>query len=70
MAKSIFIIGSGLVGQATGKGLATKGFKVTFTDVRPVIVDQLRQQGYQAFEVSEVRKTGADIRLQRVCRGG
>ena len=61
MAKSIFIIGSGLVGQATGKGLATKGFKVTFTDVRPVIVDQLRQQGYQAFEVSEVRKTGADI---------
>jgi len=61
MANSIFIVGSGLVGQATGKGLATKGFKVTFIDVRPAIVNQLRQQGYEAFEASEVKKTDAAI---------
>jgi len=61
LTKSIFIVGSGLVGQATGKGLATKGFKVTFIDVRSAIVNQLRQQGYQAFEASEVKKTDADI---------
>jgi UDPglucose 6-dehydrogenase len=61
MAKSIFIVGSGLVGQATGKGLAAKGFKVTFIDVRPAVVSQLRRQGYQAFEASEVKKTDAAI---------
>jgi len=61
MAKSIFIVGSGLVGQATGKGLVAKGFRVTFIDVRPAIVNQLRQQGYEAFEASEVKKTDAAI---------
>jgi UDPglucose 6-dehydrogenase len=61
--KSIFIVGSGLVGQATGKGLATKGFKVTLIDVRPAIVNQLRGEGYEAFEVSEVKKPDTDIFL-------
>jgi UDPglucose 6-dehydrogenase len=61
MTKSIFIVGSGLVGQATGKGLVAKGFGVTFIDVRPAIVNQLRQQGYEAFEVSEVKKPDTDI---------
>jgi len=61
VTKSIFIVGSGLVGQATGKGLVTKGFKVTFIDVRTAIVNQLRQQGYEAFEVSEVKKPDAEI---------
>lgn len=61
MTKSIFIVGSGLVGQATGKGLVAKGFDVTFIDVRPAIVNQLRQQGYEAFEASEVKKPDADI---------
>ena len=61
MTKDIFIVGSGLVGQATGKGLVAKGFRVTFIDVRPAIVNQLRQQGYEAFEVSEVKKPDADI---------
>jgi UDPglucose 6-dehydrogenase len=61
VAKSIFIVGSGLVGQATGKGLVAKGFKVTFIDVRPELVSQLRQQGYEAFGVSELKKPDADI---------
>jgi UDPglucose 6-dehydrogenase len=61
VAKSIFIVGSGLVGQATGKGLVAKGFKMTFIDVRPAIVNQLRQQGYEASEASEVKKPDADV---------
>jgi UDPglucose 6-dehydrogenase len=61
VTKSIFIVGSGLVGQATGKGLVAKGFGVTFIDVRPAIVNQLRQQEYEAFEVSEVKKPDTDI---------
>jgi len=61
MKESIFIVGSGVVGQATGKGLTAKGFKVTFVDVAPVVVSQLRREGYEAFEVKEVEKTDADI---------
>jgi UDPglucose 6-dehydrogenase len=61
VTKSIFIVGSGLVGQATGKGLLAKGFKVTFIDVRPAVVNQIRQQGYEAFEVSEVQKPDTDV---------
>jgi UDPglucose 6-dehydrogenase len=61
VTKSIFIVGSGLVGQATGKGLVAKGFGVTFIDVRPAIVNQLRQQEYEAFEVAEVKKPDTDI---------
>ena len=61
MAKSIFIVGSRLVGQATGRGLATKGFDVTFIDIDPAVVSRLRQEGHEAFEVSELQKPDADI---------
>jgi UDPglucose 6-dehydrogenase len=66
VTNSIFIVGSGLVGQATGKGLVAKGFRVTFIDVRPAIVNQLRQQRYEAFEASELKKPDADIFLLSV----
>lgn len=61
MEKSIFIVGSGIVGQAAGKVLTAKGFKVTFTDINPVVVSQLCREGYQAFEVKELQKPDADI---------
>jgi nucleotide sugar dehydrogenase len=61
MSKSIFIVGSGLVGQATGKVLGRKRFNVTFVDTNPAVVSQLRREGYQAFEVEELQKTDADI---------
>jgi len=54
MNESIFIVGSGVVGQATGKGLTAKGFRVTFVDIAPVVVSQLRREGYEAFEVKTI----------------
>lgn len=66
MAKSIFIVGSGLVGQATGKGLAAKGFDVTFIDIDPAVVSRLRREGYRAFEVYELQKPDADVLMVSV----
>lgn len=45
----ISIIGSGIVGQATGKGFAQKGFDVTFIDVNQRIIEDLREQGFGAY---------------------
>jgi UDPglucose 6-dehydrogenase len=66
VAKSIFIVGSGLVGQATGKGLAAKGFNVTFIDIDPAVVSRLRREGYRAFEVYELQKPDADVLMVSV----
>ena len=51
----IFIIGSGVVGTATGKGLLDAGHDVTFVDVLASRVRALRDEGMQAcFELDLV----------------
>jgi UDPglucose 6-dehydrogenase len=45
---SIHIIGAGVVGTATGKGLAQHGHNVSFVDVDPERISMLRQDGYAA----------------------
>lgn len=39
--KSVAIIGSGVVGNATGKGFIAKGYDVLFIDINPVVVKNL-----------------------------
>lgn len=46
MAK-IAIIGSGIVGQATGKGFIAKGHNVIFCDINPETLAKLENQGYK-----------------------
>jgi len=41
-------VGSGVVGTSTGKGFIGAGHDVTFVDVRPGRIDQLREQGFDA----------------------
>ena len=53
MEKSVLIVGSGVVGHATGR--------VLFTDANPVVVSELRQEGYEAFGIQELAKPDADI---------
>ncbi len=55
----IAIIGSGIVGQATGKGFASKGFKVSFIDVNPNIIEKLKGEGFEAYLASD-SKSGLD----------
>lgn len=44
------IVGSGVVGQATGKGFLSKGHEVVFSDINPEVIQKLKKEGYQAYE--------------------
>lgn len=47
MARTV-IVGSGVVGTATGKGFAHLGHAVSFVDINTERVEQLRREGYAA----------------------
>lgn len=49
MAK-LAVIGSGVVGQATGKGFFRQGHEVVFFDVNQKTLDVLTGQGFRAYE--------------------
>ena len=61
MKRSIFIVGSGVVGQATGKVLTRKGFKVTFIDTNPAVISELCAEGYQASSIAHLDNQAASI---------
>jgi UDPglucose 6-dehydrogenase len=46
--ENISIVGSGVVGSATGKGLKELGNNVVFFDIDANKIENLREQGYQA----------------------
>lgn len=46
----VIIVGSGVVGTATGKGFARKGHDVTFVDINASRIHALRNEGYMATE--------------------
>jgi UDPglucose 6-dehydrogenase len=50
MAVDVVVVGSGVVGTATGKGLSASGHRVRFVDSDPERVNVLRHQGHEASE--------------------
>lgn len=62
----ITVVGSGVVGQATGKGFIAQGHTVQFVDISPKIVENLRSEGYHAFYPHEVIWAAADLTLLSV----
>lgn len=46
--KRVALVGSGFVGQATGKGLAKMGHRVVFYDVKSRIIKSLKKDGFDA----------------------
>lgn len=56
----IGIIGSGVVGQATGRGFLARGLAVTFVDIRPETVAKLRQEGLTAYTPTELTRENSD----------
>src|SRR5687768_3147395 len=50
----IDVIGSGFVGQATGKGFLAKGHQVRFVDVDPQKIHELRRGGFLAYTPQEL----------------
>lgn len=57
----ILVVGAGVVGQATGKGLAKKGNRVDFVDIDPAKIELLTQQGYVAMHEDQVQWSDYDI---------
>lgn len=56
------VVGSGVVGQATGKVLASKGnHSVTFVDVNQKTIQSLRQAGYRVITPDELTGTTAEV---------
>jgi UDPglucose 6-dehydrogenase len=54
LARTVVIVGSGVVGTATGKGLQSKGHRVILCDVIPERVAELRDQGLSAICTDEL----------------
>lgn len=61
--KKVLIAGSGIVGGATGKGLASLGYEVTFVDIDTEILERLRKEGYKTAELSQVDEIDADVSM-------
>jgi len=59
----ILVIGSGVVGKATGKGFAEKGHQVIFVDINPETVAELVTEGYDARSPSGIEQEKADITM-------
>ncbi|MBI2850776.1 MAG: hypothetical protein HYX80_07025 [Chloroflexi bacterium] len=66
MSIKILIVGSGVVGGATGMVLSQHGFDVTFTDVSAGVVSRLKEKGFRAFETKELKKVVTDIYMLSV----
>jgi UDPglucose 6-dehydrogenase len=59
----IAIVGSGVVGQATGKGLIGKGHEVVFVDINVEIVRKLCLEGFEARLPNELGDIAAEISM-------
>ena len=59
--KKIAIIGSGVVGQATGKGLIDIGHDVVFCDINPRTLAKLNEQGYHVCDPESLKKIRNDF---------
>jgi UDPglucose 6-dehydrogenase len=58
---NILIVGSGVVGQATGKGFTKKGHKVGYVDINPQAIARLRAAGLSAMTAAEVDWRSLDL---------
>ncbi len=63
MSKSIFIIGCGIVGKATGKGLIAKKHDVIFVDNNIKVVNEMKTDGYHACSIDEYFDKQGDITM-------
>jgi UDPglucose 6-dehydrogenase len=57
----IVVVGSGVVGQATGKGFTKKGHSVSYVDINPQTIERLRAAGLRAMTSSEVDWNEVDV---------
>jgi UDPglucose 6-dehydrogenase len=57
----MLIVGSGVVGQATGKGFTKKGHDVGYVDINPETIARLQAEGLNAMSPAEVDWNNVDV---------
>ena len=57
----VWIVGAGVVGEATGKGLITKGHDVTFIDKIPDVVRRLTDSGFKSISFEQVEQNNPEL---------
>jgi UDPglucose 6-dehydrogenase len=55
------IVGAGVVGQATGKGFAKKGHRVSYVDINLQTIERLRAAGLRAMTAAEVEWSAVEV---------
>jgi len=61
--KHIAVIGAGVVGSATGKGLSSIGHKITFCDIDESKLKKLRAEGFDACATKQLTERNVDVVL-------
>jgi UDPglucose 6-dehydrogenase len=59
--RNVWIVGAGIVGEATGKGLINKGNDVVFIDKVSGVVRRLSDAGFKSFSFVDVEQDGLEI---------
>jgi UDPglucose 6-dehydrogenase len=57
----MLIVGSGVVGQATGKGFTKKGHDVAYVDINPETIARLQSEGLKAMSPTDIDWNDVDI---------
>lgn len=62
------IIGSGIVGRATGKGLIKRGISnIVFVDTNPLVIDSLSREGYNVCTPENIGTEIDDVDISMFC---
>ena len=64
---TIIIIGAGIVGTSTGKGLIKKGYDVVFVDKNPDVIRSLEDKGYRAYLPDDLSGHGTSAHTSMFC---
>ena len=64
--RNVTIVGAGVVGQATGKGLLGVGNAVRFVDVIPAVIERMGAEGYDAVYPDQHDWNSAEITMLSV----
>ena len=67
-SKKVMIIGSGIVGQATGKGLIKGGISnIVFVDTNPDVLESLSNEGYRVCTPDNIGTEIDDVDISMFC---
>jgi UDPglucose 6-dehydrogenase len=64
---TIFVVGAGIVGRSTGKGLIKKGYDIIFVDKNPKIIRSLKDSGYRAYKPGDLDFHGVIANTSMFC---